>query len=320
MTADAASSLRALLRAEVTGPIDSHIVAISGVAQRRYGASACAVLFYGSCLRRGYRPDDVVDLYLVVERYGHESVSRLSAFLNWLLPPNVVYLETSLGDGTVRAKCAVISLGDFERGVSGRWFHSYMWARFAQPCRLAYVRDDDVTARILGALEGAAGVMVRETCPLMTQPFDSAALWNRALEETYRAELRAERPGRVAELVGGDRERYATISELLCNAGLLERYGGGDGLSGRRYLASASATRRLAAHLKWFLRRVAGKVLSVLRLVKAAFTFDDGAVYILWKIERHSGVTVDLSDWQRRHPVLASTTLFWQLYRKGAFK
>jgi hypothetical protein len=54
--------------------------------------------------------------------------------------------------------------------------------------------------------------------------------------------------------------------------------------------------------------------------MKAAFTFDDGAVYILWKIERHSGVGIELSDWQRRHPILASTTLFWRLYRKGAFR
>ena len=65
---------------------------------------------------------------------------------------------------------------------------------------------------------------------------------------------------------------------------------------------------------------MAGKLLSVLRLIKAAFTFRDGANYILWKIERHSGVHHSLTPWQARHPILASTVIFWQLYRKGAFR
>jgi len=319
MTVNSPPGLRDLLRSELAGPVEPQIAAITDLARTRYGQNTCAVMFYGSCLRRGYRDDDVVDLYLIVDHYRHGPVSRPAAFLNWLLPPNVIYLETNFGEAAVRAKCAIISLDDFVRGVSGRWFHSYMWARFAQPCRLAYVQNNDVTERILGALEGAAETMVREVRPLMTDPYDSAALWRRALEETYRAELRAERPGRAAELVSGDLDRYARISELLCEAGALERHGG-KSASGSLYRPNPSILPRLAARFKWFVRRIAGKILSVLRLMKAAFTFDDGAVYILWKIERHSGVSVDLSDWQRRHPVLAATTLFWRLYRKGAFK
>src|SRR3546814_12011358 len=71
---------------------------------------------------------------------------------------------------------------------------------------------------------------------------------------------------------------------------------------------------------RWALRRVQGKLLSVARLCKAAFTFQGGAEYLLWKIERHSGVSIALTPWQRRHPLLASTVLFWRLYRPGAFR
>ena len=173
-----------------------------------------------------------------------------------------------------------------------------------------------MTDRLVVALEGAARTMIRETGPLMSHPYDSAALWERALRETYRAELRAERSGRPGELAAAHADRYAEITDYLCNAGLLDRQPGERNL----YRSSSTSVQRLTARLKWSGRRVTGKLLSVLRLIKAAFTFDDGAVYILWKIERHSGVTVALSDWQRRHPVLASTTLFWRLYRKGAFK
>ena len=74
------------------------------------------------------------------------------------------------------------------------------------------------------------------------------------------------------------------------------------------------------AQRRWRLRRYQGKLLSVLRLMKAAFTFTNGASYLLWKIERHSGVTIEVKPWQRRHPILASSVLFWKLYRKGAFR
>jgi hypothetical protein len=61
-------------------------------------------------------------------------------------------------------------------------------------------------------------------------------------------------------------------------------------------------------------------LLSVARLLKAAFTFQGGADYAAWKIERHSGVKIQVTDWQRRHPILASITLLPKLLKKGALK
>ena len=54
---------------------------------------------------------------------------------------------------------------------------------------------------------------------------------------------------------------------------------------------------------------IEGKFWSVARLVKAAFTFTGGADYMVWKIERHSGHHIELSDWQRRHPVITGFML-----------
>ena len=112
-------TLHHLLRAEITGPVEAEITALTDKVRARYGADVCAVLFYGSCLRRGYQDGDVVDLYLIVERYGGLPVSRLSAFLNWVLPPNVIYLEAPHEGAIVRAKCAIISMADFQRGGLG---------------------------------------------------------------------------------------------------------------------------------------------------------------------------------------------------------
>jgi hypothetical protein len=75
-----------------------------------------------------------------------------------------------------------------------------------------------------------------------------------------------------------------------------------------------------AAPGRWRRRRILGKLLSALRLAKAAFTFQGGADYIAWKIARHAGVEIRLGPWQRRHPLLAAPGLFWRLYRARAFR
>jgi hypothetical protein len=70
----------------------------------------------------------------------------------------------------------------------------------------------------------------------------------------------------------------------------------------------------------WRLRRWQGKVLSVLRLSKAAFTFHDSISYAAWKIERHTGVRVEVTPMLRRHPVLWGLKVSWQLLRRGVMR
>jgi hypothetical protein len=41
---------------------------------------------------------------------------------------------------------------------------------------------------------------------------------------------------------------------------------------------------------------------------------------VLWKVKRHSGVVLPVTEWQRRHPLLAAPVLAWRLYRLGAFR
>ena len=55
----------------------------------RHGEAARAILFYGSCLRSGDDLDGLVDLYLLVDNYRAAYTSRIQAFFNRLLPPNV---------------------------------------------------------------------------------------------------------------------------------------------------------------------------------------------------------------------------------------
>ncbi|MEO3429351.1 hypothetical protein AAFN88_10870 [Pelagibius sp. CAU 1746] len=302
-------ALTALREAETAEAVAAPIAAIVEAARARHGAAVSAVIFYGSCLRLGDDDGKVVDLYLLVDSYAAVYGRGLRAFLNWVLPPNVFYLEAPFEGRQVRAKYALVSLADFERGASGRWFHPYLWARFAQPCRLPYCRDAAVRARVVAALCGSARKVAGEGLALVDGVFNSRDLWVSVFRQTYRTELRAEPPERAEEIYQANAAHYGEVAATVLPLLGARAAGGG-----------WQAPAQPRPNLKWLLRRWQGKLLSVARLVKAAFTFQDGAQYLLWKIERHSGVNIEVTPWQRRHPVLASSVLFWKLYRKGAFR
>lgn len=132
-------------------------------------------------------------------------------------------------------------------------------------------------------------------CPPGKDPQDEwRAMWEATLVETYRTELRAEGPSRAAQIIENNAPYYQTASRLFAEV-------------------EPIATR-------WPLERARGKMFSVLRLLKAAFTFAGGAEYLAWKISRHSGVEVKLTPWQKRHPILAALYLLPGLLRKGAVR
>ncbi|MGE0118516.1 MAG: hypothetical protein AB7S71_12725 [Dongiaceae bacterium] len=319
MRAAARARLSALIGAEVALPVGAATATLVETILRRHGAAIQAVLFYGSCLRRGdptAAEDPVYDFYLLVDDYRRVYDGRLAAWANAVLPPNVFYIEIPWRERSLRAKYAVVTLAQFRRAVSPRALQSYFWARFAQPVRLPFARDDTVRAAVVDALADAVSTLALRTAGLMEGSFMPAAFWTRAFEATYGAELRTEGLDRARLVYAADGARYDGLSLPALQAAGIEARIAEDG---RLSLALPAQARRGAA-AAWRRRRLLGKLLSALRLAKGAFTFDGGVDYILWKIERHSGVAMRATDWQRRHPLLAAPALAWRLHRRGAFR
>ena len=304
---DPPESLLRLIAIESAGPGPAPVMAVAEVARRRHGETIVALLFYGSCLREpdeGEPPGDdgrIVDLYLLADSYAGLHRSRFVRALNALLPPNVYYVETPFEGRLVRAKYALVTLAQFERLVSRATLQPYFWARFAQPTVILWSRDEVVRMRVQAALGQAVMTMLGETLPLLSGGSTSRELWPRAFAESYRTELRAEGDDRSRQLHHAFAARYEQITRILAPQ-------------------LAQSETEVATRRRWRRRRVLGKLLSVLRLIKASFTFEGGAAYLVWKIGRHSGVEIELTPWQRRHPLLASSVLAWRLYRAGGFR
>ena len=266
------------------GPADPALAGVLAKLEERYGDGIDAIVLYGSWLRGN--SDAMPDLYVLLDRYPPSP--RLDRWLGVLLPPNV-YLVM---DGDLRAKVTVLRTQQLLRAVSVD-FHPYFWARFLQPCGLIHCRDGAVRAR----LDYIAGKSARRLLDAMRSPValtTPAAYWHAVFKRTYAAEIRSERAAKYGEIYEANRNYYDALFKI--------RRAGQD------------------RPLLWRFRQAAGKALSAARIVKSALTFEDPVGYMLWKLERHSGVRIEATERQRRHPLLFAWPLVWRLYRAGAFR
>ncbi len=239
-----------------------------------------AVLFYGSCLRD---PGAIglLDFYVLVD--GPDAV----------LPPGVTFMPAS-GPTNLGAKVATISRRQFMARLGRRSLDTTLWARFCQPAALVWSRDGEARDWVARAVAQACTTAVWWAITLAPADARPEECWTALFRATYGAELRAEGPDRANQIYAAARTRYDAVMAL--------------------------ARVPTGAPRSWRLRVMVGKVLNLARLAKALFTFEGGLDYLLWKLERHSGRKVELSAWQRRHPILASPSVLASLYRRGIIR
>ncbi len=284
-----------------------------------HGEAVQAILFYGSCLSKREDLEGLFDLYVLVNTYGSANRTSIQAALNKLLPPNVFYLEVPYGENTIRAKYAVLSLGDLQKGTSPRWFHSYLWARFCQPTAMVYVRNAVVAEQVARSLSQAIITFITRILPRISPQFTLRDLWSKGLELTYRSEFRPEQANRQVRLFDANPDYYEDVTrKAFAGAPFQVREIDSNGAS--LFTSTISSRIRAVSRFTWALRIIQGKILSALRLIKGTLTFDGGVDYILWKIKRHSGVALTASPFLKRHPVLAMCVLSWRLYKRGGIR
>lgn len=307
--------LRALVAGQVLGSCDfpdEQRDQLLNQIRQRYGRGVLAVLIYGSYLR-GKR-DTLLDFYVLLDSYG----SMPKAWQGWLakaLPPNVYQIHHGTPPDEIRAKYALLSLDRFEYAVR-RDYHSYFWARFAQPCGILYCRDEETRSRVIEAICQSTRTFVRRVTPRLPERFDSRQLWATGLSLTYQCEFRSEPPGHAEKLFGYWPDYYRAATRIL--AGQELGFQATEPADTFRNVCSDRARKWSPAG--WWLRRIQGKILSTLRIFKAALTFDGALEYLLWKIQRHSGVYIEPGELQKKYPMIFAWPLLWRLWRKGAFR
>lgn len=302
-------ALRGLVEAELTTQVQPEVAAFAAhVASILPGTNA--VLFYGSCLREARLDGLMLDFYVVVDSYDTAYGGGWRARANRLIPPNVF----QIAHAGLRAKYAVLDSAGFARLCSAETRNPSVWARFAQPSRLAWVRDEAARDAAVAAVGGATPALLAAAMPMLDAGPSVADVWTGAFALTFAAELRTERKGRGDSIFAADPARYRAFTlPALAAAGIAATLDDGR-------VRVAGSLDRAAAASAWRVRRRDGKALSAARLAKAAFTFDGGLDYLAWKIERHAGVPVPVRPWMRRCPLLGGAVLLPRLLRAGAVR
>ena len=269
---------------------DEAIERLAARLRARYGERIDAILLYGSYLRGAV--DAMPDVYVLLDAWPAKP--RLHRALGAALPPNVLNLPFDRG-AQGRAKVSVITTAQLLRAVTGD-LHPYFWARFAQPCEPLYCRDREIAARLAFLAARSAERLMTEVAPEPC-PDDSEAFWMAVFSRTYAAEVRSEGPSKHEALYAANRDFYNSLFQ--------------------KRQSTAGSGRGSRA---WALAQGAGKVLSFLRILKSVLTFEDPVDYMLWKLERHSGVRVEATERQRRYPLIFAWPLAWRLFRRKAFR
>jgi hypothetical protein len=293
------TSLRELVAEELSLPVDPRVAAVGEAIAAKHESASRAVLFYGSCLREKQLDGLMLDFYLIVSDYRSAYRRRWLRYANRLVPPNVFYFEK---DG-LAAKYAVLSEADFAHECSPAAWTVSTAARFAQPARLVWSAGAEPAARATDAVANSVETLLTWAFPHFGGG-DVLNLWKSAFAKTFGSELRAERGGRSSALVDADPERNRRTGEAA-----LDELGKAPAIMGPR-----------RASRWWRRKQLKGKAYSVVRLAKASATFDGGADYIAWKVNRHAGTKIELKPWQRKFPLLAAVTLLPRLLRSGAVR
>jgi hypothetical protein len=262
-------------------------------------AGALAVLFYGSNLRTGSL-EGVLDYYVLMRGQPETGL--------W---PRVAYREWDRDGARLRAKIATVTLTKFVAAAAGETLDTTIWARFVQPSALVWQRDEGAGVAVASAIANAARTATRLAVAIGPPEGNSDAYWRALFRATYRAELRVEPPGREDTILAANREHFDGL--LGAALGSAEIPYVQDGAIFRPRMTAGERKRVLRW---WRLRRRLGKALNAARLVRAAGTFDGAARYAAWKIERHTGVAVELTPWREKHPVLAAPGVLWSVWRR----
>jgi len=305
-------SLTQLVADELAVPALPEVQAFAAHIAAQYPDAARAVLFYGSCLRSAQLEGQMLDFYLIVSDYESAYSQKWLVKWNKRLPPNVFPFEYN---GLV-AKVAVLSEEDFHNLNRAEASAASVWARFAQPARLVWAANDAARTTVATAISGAAPTLLNAALAFTEREVDVLDLWQTGFRMTYDAELRAERNDRPASVVEFDPDRYIRIGKAA-----LPHTPIANELRGEKVHILPDPQRRiLQERNRWPALRRNGKLLTIARLAKAAFTYAGGIDYLAWKINRHAGTQIEIKPWQRRWPLVAALFLVPKLLAKGAVR
>nr|WP_271079604.1 hypothetical protein [Aurantiacibacter sp. MUD61] len=286
--------MAARVEAALARDVDPAITAFAARLGEEAGAKA--VLFYGSNLRTGSL-EGVLDFYVLTRGPAEKGI--------W---PTVSYREWEHDGEVLRAKIATMTAAKFAYAAKGLSRDTTIWARFVQPSALVW--SDETGTEIATLIEHAICTAARHAVALGPATGTEREFWLALFRETYKAELRVEKPGRENSILDLNEAHFDGLLAEALRFMDIPFTRDGDLLT-----PHMGETERREVLASWKRSRRWGKALNIARLLRATRTFDGAGRYAAWKVERHTGVKVEVTPWREKHPVLSAPGVLFKVWR-----
>ncbi len=305
------SELRNALATGLDSPASSDTQRLAHFLASGFGPATAAIIHYGSHAHRSEaRPESAHDFFVVVddyrkaycslsERVGTSYPPAKAARLNRVLPPNVVAIVDSDTTPPLEAKCAILTVRDFQRACSPRARDHFTHGRLFQHVQLVWTRDNRSRDIVVDSLLAARAHTFRWGRVHLPTRFDVACYCRVLLQTSFEAEVRPEGRERIGTLLAAQRETmdrmYAGLLRSLADDGVLSR-------DGEDYSDPVRPGPLEQLRIAMYFRR--SKLRATLRWLKYMALYDNWQDYLLRKLERRGGVRMQLTERERRWPLI----------------
>jgi len=168
-----------------------------------------------------------------------------------------------------------------------------------QELELVWAKDANRRSWVMARIQHARAGVLAWVGPFLPATFDAPTLGRTMMEVSYRAEFRPEASNRGEVVFERQRRhfesRFTPVLEAATSSGVLEHDGG------RYRFAPGRRPARVAFGWGYFAR---SKARVTARWLKHVVTFDKWLPYIVRKVERRTGATIELTRLERRWPLV----------------
>lgn len=276
-----------------------------------FGDATQAIIHYGSRAQgRWTRSESAFDFFVIVGGYraAYRSLARTAGMrrspgfttgLAWILAPNVISLSRSADSGKRIAKVAVLSERDFRRETTERANDHFTRGRLMQHVVIAWTRDDAAREIAVQGIINARRTTAQWGRPFLPAEFSVEEFCTALLSKSLQGEIRPERTDHASNLVAAQRETliptYSDLLDELVANGTVQR-------RGTRYALTKPAGAFERARVNLFFR--ISKARNFFRLFKHVALYDNWMDYIIEKVARSSGYRIEVTERERRWPLV----------------
>lgn len=281
----------------------------------RFGESLQAVLFYGSCLHPSTQTaTSIPDFYVIVDSYRRARLPFSHYLLSPLLPPHLYFLRS----GGRFCKYNLLSYADASRIFQGAAHDIYNMGRLSKRFGLLYAAPE-LRQAIVSGYRRIVERMIGLALPLLPPQTRLEELVKKALALSYLGERRVEADDKIDRLFQAERAFYLTVyaSQMAALVAAGAPYTYDPERQAIRFVGDERLHRLAARRSRLFLWQ--SRLKTYLRWPKYAFTIDGWVDYLLAKVERAKGIRLELSEKERRYPLIYGWKYLRELKRKGHF-